>query len=419
MSVFGWDAMERYGRYELVAPLAVGGMAEVFLARPVDSHGASGLVVVKRILPNLVKNEEFVSMFLQEARVVARLHHPRIAQILDLGKVGDSYFIAMEYIPGDDFRYVVRQAKSEGRSLTAPLVCRMIIGAAEGLHYAHTATDENGVPLEIVHRDVSPQNLFLTFDGAVKVIDFGVAKAADNKNKTRTGVLKGKYSYMSPEQVEGRKLDGRSDVFALGIVMYELITQMRLFKRRTGPATLKAVDECQVPRPSAHNPALDPALEDIVMRSLARDRDERIQSAAELASELETYLTSHRLPGTTTHLRQFVQEIYATRISEEKHLAQMLETPDGLDEPAARASKAPAPNVRPARKRRSDGVELAPMPSHRKPLAFPPLSRRVFDADASISRVVRGDRTQKLLVATFGVVLLLMAGVAVVRWMAG
>lgn len=407
--------MERYGRYELVAPLAVGGMAEVFLARPAGSRGASRLVVVKRILPHLAKNEEFVSMFLQEARVVARLNHPRIAQILDLGKVGDSYFIAMEYVPGGDFRHVVRQAKVEGRALTAPLVCRMIIGASEGLHFAHRAPDENGKPLRIVHRDVSPQNLLLTFDADVKVIDFGVAKAADSGQETRTGVLKGKYAYMSPEQVEGKILDARSDVFALGIVMYELITHTRLFKRRGGPATLKAVDECRVPPPSLHNPALDPTLEKIILRTLARDRNARIQSAAELASELETYLATHKLPGGTSHLRQFVQDIYAARMSEHKQLAQALESADALAEPVSgrrtsRATSSP---------KRRNGVELAPMPSHRKPLALPPAPRRGPNADVSISRVVRRARSRKLVLASLGLVLIASVGFAAVQWMGG
>lgn len=416
--------MERYGQYELVAPLAVGGMAELFLARPAGSQGASGLVVVKRILPSLAKNKEFVSMFLQEARVVARLNHPGIAQILELGKVGDSYFIAMEYVRGDDFRNVVRQAKAEGRSLTAPLVCRMIIGASEGLHFAHTATDENESPLKIVHRDVSPQNLLLTFDADVKLIDFGVAKAADSGQKTRTGVLKGKYAYMSPEQVEGKVLDARSDVFALGVVMYELITQTRLFKRRGGPATLRAVDECRVPRPSQHNPALDPALEAIILRTLARDREARIQSAAELASELDTYLATHRLPGSRSHLRQFIQEIYATRITEEKQWANALEGmgssdgTQGADGATVTASDVAAPRV-PSPPGRRTGVQLAPMPSHRKPLAFPPLPRRRAGADASISRVVRRDRTRKLILATLALVLFGSVGGAVMRWMGG
>lgn len=412
--------MERYGRYELVAPLAVGGMAEVFLARPAGSRGASELVVVKRILPNLVENEEFVSMFLQEARVVARLNHPRIARILELGKVGNSYFIAMEYVPGEDFRFVVRQAKTQGRSLPPPLVCRMIIGAAEGLHCAHTATDENAIPLEIVHRDVSPQNLFLTFDGEVKVIDFGVAKSADSRNKTRTGVLKGKYSYMSPEQVEGKALDARSDVFALAVVMYELLTQTRLFKRSGGPATMRAVHQCEVPPPSLQNPAIDPALEDIVLRALARDRNARIASAADLASELEAYLSSHELPGSTSHLRRFVQDIYAARIAEEKLFFEALEARQRPDDIERQPSEVSAKSVSTSSSRRvRDGVELAPMPTRPKPLGLPPMARRVSKDEDSISRVVRRERGRKWLSTTLGLVLLMVVGAAAYHWAAG
>lgn len=409
--------MERYGGYELIAPLAVGGMAELFLARPAGSPGASKLVAIKRILPHLAKNQEFVSMFLQEARVAARLSHPRIVQILELGKVGDSYFIAMEYIPGDDFRHVARQAKAEGLPLTAPLVCRMMIGACEGLQYAHTAKDENGRALRIVHRDVSPQNLLLTFDAQVKVIDFGIAKAADNRNKTRSGVLKGKYAYMSPEQVVGEELDARSDVFALGIVMYELVTLTRLFKRRGGPATLRAIDECQVPRPSLHNPALDPALEDIILRTLARDRESRIQSAASLAAELESYLESHRLPGSTSDLRQYLREIYATRIEEEARFMQALDDAEPQP-PTAGEPGALVPPTR-TRPRRTDEVQLAPMPSHRKPLALPPFPRRVVRNEVTISRLVRRGRSQKFATTVLGLALLATVAFAVGRWFLG
>jgi eukaryotic-like serine/threonine-protein kinase len=239
--------MATYGPYTLLAKLATGGMAQVFLARQ-TTDGQERLVVLKRILPHLAENEEFVRMFLQEARVAARLNHPGIAQIYDLGKVKDSYFIAMEYIHGEDFRRIVRQSTAEGRTLPIPLAVRMLIGACEALEFAHAKVDEAGKPLQIVHRDVSPQNLLVTFEGGVKVIDFGIAKAADSANVTRTGVLKGKYSYMSPEQAEGRRVDRRSDVFALGIILYELITQQRLFKRASDLATIQAVLACKVPR---------------------------------------------------------------------------------------------------------------------------------------------------------------------------
>lgn len=402
--------MEKYGPYELLARLATGGMAHVFLARRSGEQDASRLVVVKRILPHLAENAEFVSMFLQEARVAARLDHPAIAHVLDLGHVDGSYFMAMEYVPGDDFRRVVRRADAEGRTLPAALACRMIIGACEGLDFAHRKLDERGRPLNIVHRDVSPQNLLVGFDGEVKVIDFGIAKAADSAHHTRTGVLKGKYAYMSPEQAEGLPLDGRSDVFALGIVLFELLTRTRLFKRQNDLATLKAVTECRVPRPSQFNPSLDPELEGIVLRALARDRDQRTPSAGQLAQELEAYLAAHGLPGSTAHLRQFMREIYAERLAEEASLGY----PPGLEAMSAPtpSTPPPAPSAPPPVRARRASIELAPMPIHVRRLSTPPLSSTVASGEASdLSRVSRRARSRKALLVVATVVFLALAGV--------
>ena len=353
-------------------------------------------------------------MFLQEARVAARLDHPAIAHVLDLGHVDGSYFMAMEYVPGDDFRRVTRHADAEGRTLPVALACRMVIGACEGLDFAHSRIDERGRALNIVHRDVSPQNLLVTFDGLVKVIDFGIAKAADSAHHTRTGVLKGKYAYMSPEQAEGLALDRRSDVFALGIVLYELITRTRLFKRHNDLATLKAVTDCQVPRPTQFNPSIDPELEGIVLRALARDRGQRTPTAGHLARELEAYLSAHGLPGSTAHLRQFMREIYAERLAAEKALghpsvvdAAPVQPPDGPPVPARRSSPAPArasspPPVSPLVSRsKRPSVELAPMPIHVNRLMTPPLSPAVASGEVSdLSMVSRRARSRKgLLVA--------------------
>lgn len=393
--------MERYGRYELLTHLATGGMAEVFLARPAGQKGLDKLVVIKRILPHLAENEEFVSMFLQEARVAARLAHPRIARVFDVGKVGQTFFMAMEHVAGEDFRHVARQANRMGSDIPPSLVCRMIIGAAEGLHFAHNMTDEQGRPLEIVHRDVSPQNLFLTFDGEVKVLDFGVARAADNANQTRTGVLKGKYSYMSPEQVEGRILDHRSDVFALGIVLYELVTRKRLFKRSSPHATLKAVVDCVVPPPSSHNPEIDPELERIIFHALAPKPGDRLPSAAALATELQTYLERRRV-GSTDDLRVFIRGIYADKLAEQKRLASTHAAP------SSRAPEAPKPTS--SKKRRRDAVELAPMPSERPSLSAPPPARASRADEDSVSRVVRRARRDRVLSILFVMTLFALFG---------
>ena len=217
-------SLENYGEYQLIKKLATGGMAQIYLARQQGLEGFEKLLVVKRILPHLAENEDFIKMFLDEARIAARLNHPNIVQIFNLGSQDDTFFIAMEYIHGEDVRRVWKRADQAGKDLPVPMVCRIIMDAAAGLDYAHKKTDQVGKPLGIVHRDISPQNILVTFEGGVKVVDFGIAKAADQATVTKSGVLKGKYSYMSPEQASGQKIDHRTDIFALGTVLYELLT---------------------------------------------------------------------------------------------------------------------------------------------------------------------------------------------------
>ena len=224
--------IETYGNYRLLQKLAIGGMAELYLARRMRPAGQDRTVVLKRILPHLAEDSAFVSMFLDEARIAARLHHQNVIEILDLGAEGDSFFIAMEYIHGEDMRRVAKRAMESNRRLPAALACRVVASAARGLDYAHKRTDQTGRPLQIVHRDVSPQNLLVGFDGQVKVVDFGIAKAIDKATVTASGVIKGKHAYMSPEQAIGRSIDHRTDVFALGVVLYELLTGTGCFGGR-------------------------------------------------------------------------------------------------------------------------------------------------------------------------------------------
>ncbi len=271
-------SIENYGKYQLLKRLAMGGMAQIYLARRRGPEGFEKLLVIKRILPHLAENADFVRMFLDEARIAARLDHPNIVDIYDLGAQDDTFFIAMEYIHGEDLRRVWKRAERSGQLIPVPLVCRIMIEACAGLEHAHKQKDTQGRPLGIVHRDISPQNILLTFEGRVKVVDFGIAKAADQATVTRSGVLKGKYSYMSPEQAAGQKnLDCRTDIFALGVVLYELLTGMRLFKRLTDMATLQAVADCNISPPSQINPRVPKDLDPIVMKALTRapPRDHR------------------------------------------------------------------------------------------------------------------------------------------------
>ncbi|EPX63233.1 serine/threonine-protein kinase Pkn6 [Cystobacter fuscus DSM 2262] len=314
-------SIESYGKYQLLKRIATGGMAQIFLAR---ERGQNRLLVIKRILPHLADNEEFVQMFLDEARIAARLDHPHIVQIYDLGSQDDSFFIAMEYIHGEDLRRVWKRAERSGQLIPVPFVCRALSEACAGLDHAHKKVDANGKPLNIVHRDISPQNILLTFDGRTKVVDFGIAKAADQATETRSGVLKGKYSYMSPEQAAGEKVDRRSDIFALGVVLYELLTGTRLFKRSNDVITLQAVIDCKVLPPSQVNPRVPRDLDPLVMKALEREPGDRYPEALQLQRALEQWLDAYPQPSSTAHLAAYMKDLYATRLAEEARLGDVL-----------------------------------------------------------------------------------------------
>ncbi len=315
---------EAYGKLQLIKKLATGGMAQIYLARQVGGGGVERLCVVKRILPHLAENDDFVQMFLNEAKIAARLNHPNIVQIYDLGAADDSFFLAMEFIHGEDLRRIWKRAEKTGTQVPIPFVLRVIADACAGLDYAHKKT-ENGLPLNIVHRDISPQNLLVSFEGAVKVVDFGIAKAADTMTVTRSGVLKGKYSYMSPEQAAGRRdLDARTDIFALGVLLYELLTGIRLFKRASDMGTLRAVTECVVAPPSQVNTRVPEDLDPIVMKALARSPSDRYQQAVELQLALEEWVSQRQLPASPAHVAAFMRELYGDRLEAEEVAGQPL-----------------------------------------------------------------------------------------------
>ncbi|MDX2012790.1 MAG: protein kinase [Myxococcaceae bacterium] len=347
-------SLETYGRYQLIKKLATGGMAQIYLARQLGVQGFEKLLVVKRILPHLAENEDFITMFLDEARIAARLNHPNVVQIFDLGQQDDTFYIAMEYIHGEDVRKVWKQAERQGTQIPLPLICRIIIEACAGLDYAHKKADPGGRPLNIVHRDISPQNILVSFEGGVKVVDFGIAKAADQATVTKSGVLKGKYSYMSPEQAQGKPVDARTDVFALGVVLYELLTGTRLFKRANDIQTLNAVTECKVEPPSAIDERLPKELDAIVMRALAKDRGDRYADARELQEALEAWLLKNKLPSGSVHLAAFMQDIYAERLAREAEEGRLLFTESGQDGSYGDGPEKATPNVaRPTKSIRS------------------------------------------------------------------
>ena len=283
------------GRYRIMRKLASGGMAEVFLARQGGLEGFERLCVVKRILPHLSDNQDFIRMFLDEARISADLRHPNVVAVSDVGNDGGRYYVAMEYLHGKDLGQVFSRCREVGERLPLEVSLQLIQDAAAGLHYAHQKTDLEGQPLHIVHRDVSPQNIFATFDGHTRVLDFGIARAKNRSTRTDAGVVKGKFAYLSPEQLEGGDLDGRSDLFALGVVTWELTTLTRLFQRPSDAEVLRAVMECKIPRPSTVVPDYPVELEDILLKALAKSASARFKDCQEYARALEDFLNKRRL----------------------------------------------------------------------------------------------------------------------------
>jgi eukaryotic-like serine/threonine-protein kinase len=279
------------GRYRIVDEIGVGGMASVHLARADGPGGFQKWVAIKRIHRHLAEDETFIRMFLDEARIAARISHPNVAQVFDLGKHRDTYWIAMEYLHGEPLREIMRGVEEGGAPPMGPhIAARLVADAAEGLHAAHELRDKDGKLLNLVHRDVTPHNLFLTYDGAVKVVDFGIAKVTGRLSTTRAGTLKGKLAYMSPEQVRGSAIDRRTDIFALGVVLWELTTSRRLFRMESDLETLERVQACVVPPPSSIVENYPVELEAIVMRALAKDPARRFSATREMSRALQQYL---------------------------------------------------------------------------------------------------------------------------------
>src|SRR3954470_23302056 len=280
------------GKYKLVRLIASGGMAEVYLARQAGAAGFEKLVCLKRILPHLARDKQFVEMFLNEARIAARLDHPNIVSIFDLGEANGNYFIAMEFIDGPSLRAAAKRALERGERLPIPEIVKIVCMAASGLHHAHDLAGPDGKPLGLVHRDISPDNILVHRNGAAKVVDFGIAKAANSSGATRTGTLKGKVAYMPPEQLRGEPLDRRADVFALGVVLYELLAGKRPWEGDSEVSLIGRIIT-EVPAPLATlRPEAPGGLMGVLDRALAKDREARYASCHELQADLEALLVS-------------------------------------------------------------------------------------------------------------------------------
>ena len=278
-----------FGKYRLIAELGHGGMAEVFLAIASGPAGFNKLVVLKQIRDQLADDPEFLAMFLDEARLAARLNHPNVVQTNEVGEDGRRYFIAMEYLEGQPLNRVVQRLSKDGR-LSLPMHVRILIDALAGLHYAHELADFDGTPLQVVHRDATPHNIFVTYAGQVKVVDFGIAKALGSSAETRAGVLKGKISYMAPEQALGEKVDRRADVFAVGIMLWEALAGRRPFKGQNDVVILQKLVAGEIPSPGTVRDDIPELLEAICMKALAHDREERYATAEDMQRALEAAL---------------------------------------------------------------------------------------------------------------------------------
>jgi len=300
----------QFGRYTLVQKLATGGMAEVFRAKIVSSHGFEKTIVIKRILPHLAADPQFVAMFIDEAKLTAQLTHPKIVQVLDFGEVAGQYFIALELIDGFDALALLRAAAQKRVRVPLPLVAFIVAEILDALDYAHTAPDMDGRPMLLVHRDISPSNVFISRHGDVKLGDFGIAHASDRESKTQAGTLKGKYGYMSPEQVIGGGLDGRSDLFAVGIVLAEAFMGRRLFTARNDLDVLLMVRDARLDRLNKYGHDLPPELNRIVRKALRKDINARYQTAAEFRDELSDYLFSQKLRIGPADLRAFMSDLF-------------------------------------------------------------------------------------------------------------
>jgi|GEM_PF-785961 len=296
-----------YGQYVLVRKLAEGGMAEIFLAKLLGADDFERNVVIKRMLPHLSSIPDFVEMFREEARLAAKLSHPNIVQIQELGFTEGCYYICMEHLAGEDFSTTLRLAGRKRQYVPFPVVLRVLIDAAQGLHYAHEFCNASGQPLNIVHRDISPSNLYLTYQGQVKVLDFGIAKAESRLVNTRTGVVKGKYMYMAPEQAQGKEVDRRADVFALGVSLYEALTHVRPFSRENDLAVLNALLQGEFKRPCELRPDLPKALEAIVLKAMAYNPGDRYPTAEAFAEDLEAFLGENLSLSGTSHLGAFLR----------------------------------------------------------------------------------------------------------------
>jgi tRNA A-37 threonylcarbamoyl transferase component Bud32 len=298
---------EHFGKYQLLEKIATGGMAEVYRARAFGMAGFEKILVIKRVLDHMAKDQEFIEMFIDEARIAVQLQHVNIVQVFDLGEVDGHYFMAMEYVHGIDLSRLLSRSRGLG-PFPIPLALFITGEILKALQFAHQQVDDQGRLMQIVHCDVSPQNMLLSYAGEVKILDFGIARAAFQAD-TKHQIVRGKYAYMSPEQVEGSILDGRSDMFSLGIVLYEMLTGRRLFKMKSRDETLARVRRAEVPSPRGYRPEISEELEGFLLRVLSRDREDRFEDGQQMYMALTRLMVREGHRATNNDMAAYLKEV--------------------------------------------------------------------------------------------------------------
>jgi TonB family protein len=394
---------DRFGQYEILERIASGGMAELYKAKRTGVEGFQKIVAIKKILPHLADDEEFVTMFADEAKLAAQLNHPNIIHIYDLGKIqAGGYFIAMEYVDGRDLRAIQQAGREMDVPMPVPLAVYVASKVASALDYAHRRRDAEGRELHIVHRDVSPQNILIAYEGDIKLCDFGIAKAASKASKTQSGALKGKIRYMSPEQAWGKPIDRRSDLFSLGVVLHELLTGERLFRGDSDINILEKVRAADVPPPSRTNPEVPHNLDAIVLKALAREPDDRYANASDLLRDLDSVLYSYTPASGSADVAIYLHRLQAEEGAVANAKARELAQAAHEAEPAAHKRKSKgAPVSRKADAAPGRPAAAAPAPSGPPPpIAAPPPPARgpvrpgpqVF---GSLEKSVQGEKSSR------------------------
>ncbi|MDY7233201.1 serine/threonine protein kinase [Hyalangium rubrum] len=387
-----------FGKYLLLERINVGGMAEVFIAKAFGVEGFERFLAIKKILPTMAEDQEFITMFIDEARISVQLNHANVVHIHELGKYDETYFIAMEYVAGRDLRTILERYRRRKEIMPTAQAVFVASKMCEGLDYAHRKKDARGQDLGIIHRDVSPQNILVSYEGEVKIIDFGIAKAANRSQKTQAGILKGKFGYMSPEQVRGMPIDRRSDIFAVGVILYEMLTGEKLFVGESDFSTLEKVRNAEVPLPRQFNPNVPAGLEKVVLKALAREPEDRYQWASDLQEDLMRFLLAGDAIYSGKHLSSFMKEAFAEdmlREAEKMERYAGIEKPDQLETSNVTSTPVPRPRksstVTPVGPQPPPPVVRASSSTHHPsppPLVPPPTAEELAEMDGA------GDKTQ-------------------------